>query len=76
MIEIRGQMPIFFFCLVSKSPTQMCSLSAKNASEKFSRWVTFNYLFLASHNFGDHRSYVDELLGFPRCSQLFIPVTV
>ncbi len=30
-----------FFCLVPKSPTQMGSLSAKNASKKFSRLGTF-----------------------------------
>ncbi len=42
-IEIRGQMLNFFlFCFVPKSPTQMGSLSAKNASKKFSRLGTFN----------------------------------
>ncbi len=32
---------IFFFGFVPKSPTQMGSLSAKNASKKFSRLGTF-----------------------------------
>jgi hypothetical protein len=33
-----------FFCFVPKSPTQMGSLSAKNASKKFSRLGTFKVL--------------------------------
>ena len=34
----------FFFGFVPKSPTQMGSLSAKNASKKFSRLGTFKGL--------------------------------
>jgi hypothetical protein len=42
-MEIRGQMlKKLFFCLVPKSPTQMGSLSAKNASKKFSHLGTFH----------------------------------
>ncbi len=41
-IEIRGQMQKKNVCLVPKSPTQMGSLSAKNASKKFSSLGTFN----------------------------------
>jgi hypothetical protein len=38
----RGSNAKFFsFCLVPKSPTQMGSLSANNASKKFSRLGTF-----------------------------------
>jgi hypothetical protein len=40
-----------FFGLVPKSPTQMGSLSAKNATKKFSRLGTFNIKISLKANF-------------------------